>query len=297
MTRRVPNGEFSDRAIVITGGASGIGLETGKRFQRLGARKVLLIDWDWSDSELTDDFDRQEPSDGRGEGQQPDDGRTVRRMIRLQADVGRPADVERLFNGDHDSVQFHSDDRVDVLVNAAGENLACDIMDVSSEQWDRAFATNLKSAFLMTRQVIPMMSVRGGSIINVSSTASLLPRTNDPVYGVSKAALNDFTRRTALRRAENGIRVNAVCPGPVSNTRIQRANGRAAEDPAELERLLIQAMPIGTFHRRMVTPAEVAELIVYLSSDMSQMITGAVIPVDGGKALGIPPCLLTNRVG
>ena len=289
--------EFSDRSVIITGGASGIGLRAGKLFQDLGARNVILIDRDWTDSEANGEFNKLQTDFGDVEQIETSEGRRIRRMVHLEADVGNVDHIEALFDGGQDSIQRRVDSRVDVLVNAAGENLACDIVDVSPEQWDRVFASNLKSLFMLSRKVIPLMKENGGAIVNVSSTASLLPRTNDPVYGVSKSAMNDLTRRLALRRAENRIRVNAVCPGAVSGTRIQRDNGNNAADKEELRQQLISQMPLGEAFGRMIEPNEVAQLIVYLASDIAQMITGAVIPVDGGKSLGIPPHLNTNRVG
>jgi NAD(P)-dependent dehydrogenase (short-subunit alcohol dehydrogenase family) len=260
--------DFTGRTVVITGGASGIGLKTGEMFAQANAN-VVLIDRDWKGS------------------------RTNGRFLKIQADVGSEEDVEAIFAGDKN----HKFTCVDVLVNSAGENLIQEIVRVSSAQWDRVMESNLKSAFLMCRAVIPLMEKKGGSIINVSSTASLLPRTNDPVYGISKAALNDLSRRLALKYGTDRIRMNAVCPGAVSHTRIQLTNRKNAKNRKKLEQQLINAMPLGRAFKRMIRPDEVASLIFFLAGESAKFITGAVIPFDGGKSLGIPPYFRTNNVG
>ena len=99
--------EFRDRSVIITGGASGIGLETGKLFQRRSANKVILIDRDWSDSTANQEFAGLEAEYGEIECLETRDGRRIRRMVLLQANVGDPAEIERLFSGGRDSIPHH----------------------------------------------------------------------------------------------------------------------------------------------------------------------------------------------
>jgi NAD(P)-dependent dehydrogenase (short-subunit alcohol dehydrogenase family) len=129
----------------------------------------------------------------------------------------------------------------------------------------------------------------GGTIVNVSSNAGLLPRAHDPVYSISKAALVALTRSLALCHARDRIRVNAVCPGPVSDTGMMNADLAAADDAQATARKFIEASPLALAQGRMIAPAEVAAAILYLVIDASAMVTGTIVAIDGGKSLGVPP--------
>ncbi|MBL4884871.1 MAG: SDR family oxidoreductase [Planctomycetaceae bacterium] len=176
------------------------------------------------------------------------------------------------------------------LVNNAGVGLIKQVEDVSEAEWDRVLGTNFKSAFFATKHVLPYMKkAGGGSIVNVSSNAGLLPRAHDPVYSISKMALVGMTRSLALCLSCDNIRVNSVCPGPVSNTGMVDAELDRAEDREAAVKKVIAASPLASSQGRMITPEEVAESIAYLLSDASSMITGTAIAIDGGKSLGVPP--------
>jgi NAD(P)-dependent dehydrogenase (short-subunit alcohol dehydrogenase family) len=134
-----------------------------------------------------------------------------------------------------------------------------------------------------------MQARGGGAIVNVSSNAGLLPRAHDPIYSTSKGALNAFTRSLALSHAADRIRVNAVCPGPVSDTGIMNADLAKAADPAALAQRMLDASPLANAFGRMITPDEVAQAVLYLVSDAAAMVTGTCLAIDGGKSLGVPP--------
>ena len=175
-------------------------------------------------------------------------------------------------------------------MNNAGIGLVKPLPEVEEAEWDACLDTNLKGAFLACKYAIPAMrSGGGGSIVNISSNAGLLPRAHDPVYSISKAALVALTKSLALCHAPDRIRVNAVCPGPVSDTGMMDADLRTAADPMELRRQLLKASPLAAAHRRMITPGEVAAVVLYLISDAAAMITGTSVRIDGGKSLGVPP--------
>jgi NAD(P)-dependent dehydrogenase (short-subunit alcohol dehydrogenase family) len=178
----------------------------------------------------------------------------------------------------------------DILVNNAGIVMVRQIPETTEADWDAVLDTNFKAAFLFSRLVIPSMKQRGGgAIVNVSSNAGLLPRAHDPVYSTSKGALNVFTRSLALCHAADRIRVNAVCPGPVQDTGIMDADLGSAPDPERAAQERIDASPLARAFGRMITPEEVAQAILYLVSDAAAMVTGACLPIDGGKSLGVPP--------
>jgi NAD(P)-dependent dehydrogenase (short-subunit alcohol dehydrogenase family) len=179
--------------------------------------------------------------------------------------------------------------RLDILVNSAGVGLVKQITDVTEAEWDACLDTNLKGAFLACKHAIRRMQFGGGgSIISIASNAGLLPRAHDPVYSVSKGALVALTKSLALCHARDRIRVNAVCPGPVEATRMMEADLDGAPDRDVAVQNLIAASPLARAHGRMITPAEVAEAVLYLASDASLMVTGTAIAIDGGKSLGVP---------
>jgi len=179
---------------------------------------------------------------------------------------------------------------IDILVNNAGIVMVKQVPDASEADWDACLDTNLKSAFLLSRLVIPFMKKRGGgSIVNIASNAGILPRAHDPVYSTSKGALMAFTRSLALCHSVDRIRVNSVCPGPVSDTEIINQTIAQWSDPANATAQLIEASPLARALGRMITPEEVAQAVLYLVSDASVMVTGTAIAIDGGKSLGVPP--------
>ena len=129
----------------------------------------------------------------------------------------------------------------------------------------------------------------GGCIVNVASNAGLLPRAHDPVYSISKMALVGLTRSLALCHSKDRIRINCVCPGPVENTQLIAENFEHRDDHDVVVKELIFASPLANAWGRMVSPAEIAETILYLASDAARMVTGTAIAIDGGKSLGVPP--------
>jgi NAD(P)-dependent dehydrogenase (short-subunit alcohol dehydrogenase family) len=252
------------RVAIVTGGASGIGRATALLLAERGAR-VFVGDF------------RLRPENeavfaARGISQQSCD-------VREAADVARLVDRATTDAGG-----------IDILVNNAGIVMVGQIPDRTEADWDACLDTNFKSAFLFSRQVIPSMRQRGGGVIvNISSNAGLLPRAHDPIYSTSKGALNAFTRSLALAHAAEKIRVNAVCPGPVSDTQIMNNDLAKAADPATKAQQMIDASPLAKAYGRMITPEEVAQAVLYLVSDAAALVTGTLIAIDGGKSLGVPP--------
>jgi NAD(P)-dependent dehydrogenase (short-subunit alcohol dehydrogenase family) len=254
---------LTGRVAVVTGGASGIGRATALLLAGHGAR-VFVGDYDpirGNEEVFADAGIAQSVCDVRREDQ-------IEELIERAAGEGG---------------------RLDILVNSAGVGLVKQITEVTVAEWDACLDTNLKGAFLACKHAIRRMQAGGGAIVNVASNAGLLPRAHDPVYSVSKAALVALTKSLALCHAPDRIRVNAVCPGPVEATRMMDADLDRAPDREAAVQNLIAASPLAGAHGRMITPAEVAEAVLYLVSDASMMVTGTAVAIDGGKSLGVPP--------
>ena len=256
--------DLPGRVAVVTGGANGIGWATALLLAREGA-KVWVGDFEPRDENLAV-FESL-------------------RITQIACDVRSEDDIARLIRA-----AYEGGGRLDILVNSAGIGLVKQVPDVSEAEWDACLDTNLKGAFLAIKYAIgPMRRTGGGSIVNISSNAGLLPRAHDPVYSTSKAALIALTRCVALCHAQEKIRVNAVCPGPVGDTGMMNADLAAASDPEALKQRFIAASPLARAHGRMITPDEVARSVLYLVSDASAMVTGTSVAIDGGKSLGVPP--------
>ena len=255
---------FSNQTVAITGGESGIGRATAILFSKAGA--TVLIN----------DVILQSVND------------------ELFAELG----IERLI-GDARLEQTHQDladraiektGRLDVYVNNAGVVLVKPVTEITEEDWEFCMGVNLKGVFFGCKQAIRhMLKTGGGSIVNVASNAGLLPRAHDPLYSSSKQAVVGMTKSLALCHSKDRIRINAVCPGPVSETGIMDDDIERAEDPEQFQQAVIGASPGAAAWGRMMTPDEVAESIAWLSSDAAVMVTGTMIAIDGGKSLGVPP--------
>lgn len=256
---------MSSRTVIITGGGSGIGKATALRFAGL--------------SDLVFVADRQFTAEAKAE-------------LEGSGVVCRTLDVchtEELTECINDIAAQTG--RIDVLVNNAGMGLVKQIGDVSEAEWDAVMNTNLKAAFFGCKAAIPIMmkQASGGAIINVASNAGLLPRAHDPVYSISKLALVGLTKSLALCHSKDKIRINSVCPGPVANTQMIEENFENRSNRSEVVRELISASPLAKAWGRMISPEEIADTIVYLSSDAARMVSGTSIAIDGGKSLGVPP--------
>ncbi len=258
------NDYLAGRVAIVTGGASGIGRATALLLARHGARVFV------GDYQLRAENDVAFQAAG---------------IHQQGCDVRKSDDVSRLVDSATSAAGG-----IDILINNAGIVMVGQIPELTEADWDACLDTNFKAAFLFARLVIPSMRARGGgAIVNVSSNAGLLPRAHDPVYSTSKGALNAFTRSLALSHAADRIRVNAVCPGPVSETGIMAADLSKSSDPSATAQRMIDASPLARAFGRMITPDEVAQAILYLVSDAAAMVTGACLPIVGGKSLGVPP--------
>lgn len=255
----------SVRTVVITGGGGGIGRATARRFASAGDR-VFVGDLAFSET-VKDELQ------SAGVACETLD---VTNVTALSEFVDRAAEQTG---------------RLDVLVNNAGVGLVRQAPDVKEEEWDHVLDTNLKAPFFGSSAAIRRMQQQesGGAIVNIASNAGITPRTHDPVYSISKMALVGLTKSLALCHAQDRIRINCVCPGPVSGTQLIQENFETGEDADVIVQRLIAASPLARAWGRMMTPAEIADCVYFLSSDEACMVTGTAIAIDGGKSLGVPP--------
>lgn len=266
MSQTGARSNLHNRVAVVTGGASGIGRAIAVLLAECGA-KVFVGDYD--------PMTENEPTNQRL-------GIAERRCdVRVEADVRDLIDAAVASSGG-----------LDMLINNAGIGLVKPITDVTEAEWSACLDTNLKGAFLASKHAIPhLISRGGGSIVNTASNAGILPRAHDPVYSTSKGALVALTKCLALCHGPDRIRVNAVCPGPVGDTRMMDADLARAPDRDAAIGQFISASPLARAFGRMIAPQEVAEAVLYLVSDAAQMVTGTLVAIDGGKSLGVPPAV------
>jgi 3-oxoacyl-[acyl-carrier protein] reductase len=247
---------LKDKVAIVTGGASGFGAEIARRFAQEGARVVIL--------DLNGGGAAQVAKEAGGG------------TLTLAGDVTKRCDIAA-------SVKKATDafGRLDVVVNNAGwTHRNKPILEVTEEEFDRLYAINVKSIFLMTHAAVPVMSRQGGgSIINIGSTAGIRPRPGLTWYNASKGAVNLGSKSMAVELAPLKIRVNCVAPVMGETGLLEAFMG--LPDTPENRAKFIATVPLG----RLAKPVDVANACVYLASDEAEFITGAVLPVDGGRTV------------
>ncbi len=245
------------KVVVVTGASSGIGRETALLFAENGAKVVAV---GRSEKEL--DELRGEASEKNGSIE-----------IHL-ADLCEDSQIERFF--DDVSANFN---QIDVLINAAGIIANGTIENTTLDDWDEMMNINLRSVFNIMQKSVPHLEQTKGNIVNVSSVAGTRAFPNVLAYCVSKAAVDQLTRCSALELAPKGIRVNAVNPGVVV-TNLHKRGGMADEQYENFLEHSKTTHPIG----RVGEPSEIADLIYFLASEKAGWITGATYEIDGGRA-------------
>jgi 3-oxoacyl-[acyl-carrier protein] reductase len=249
-----------DRVCLVTGSTSGIGLETARLLVGEGARVVVT---------------------GRDQGRVERAEREVGATLGVACDLSKPdAPAELVANA------TETLGGVDCLVNNVGEAYQTTFEELSDEQWDDMWQLNVMSYVRCIRAVLPAMRAAGrGVIVNVSSTAGKRPSTGMPNYSVTKAAVLSLSRLVADLYAKEGIRCNAVAPGPTATDAWLGDGGLADQQAARSSKTRLQVLetvgagrPLG----RLAEPEEIASVIAFLCSDRASYVTGSAWSADGG---------------
>ncbi len=240
------------KVALVTGSSRGIGFEIAKAFIAEGCRVVIS----------GTDSNRLENA--------KDELQRIGECLAILCDVTRPEAVEKMIM--QTEKYFGS---IDILVNNVGALRACLIKDMDEATWDFALNVNLKSTFLCSKYVYPIMQKNnGGVIINAASYAALIPSVGHGAYGAAKAAVINLTKTCAAEFAPGNVRVNAYLPGVVSTHLTEKMR----EDHVKANKLL-NDIPIKKF----ALASEVASVVVFIASDKAGYMTGSIVDIHGGK--------------
>ena len=240
---------LKNKIAIITGGGTGIGLSCARLFCQEGAKAVI--------------FGRRK---NRLEDAVTEIGENV---LAVSGDITHDEDIRKLVE-----TTITTYGRIDILVNNAGIFTGAPLHEMKDNEWDTTIDINLTSVFKLTRKILPhMIRQKSGSIVHISSILGLIAVPNTAAYNVSKGALIQFSRSLAVEYGSSGIRSNAICPGLIAT----EMTGELMNDE-DLMREWSKNYPIGRFGQ----PEDVASACLFLASDESSFITGAVLPVDGG---------------
>lgn len=248
------------RSALVTGAASGIGRAIAHLFAQEGAALTLM------------DLDADGVAAVAGEIAAAG-GRTMA----VVGDVSQEADCRRAVEE-----AYKAWGRLDILVNSAGIIRRATVVETTPEEWDRVMAVNVRSAFLLSKYAIPLMEqAGGGAIIHIASGWGLVGGRRAAAYCASKGAVVLLTKAMALDHGPQNIRVNCICPGDTDTPMLRN---EAEQLGVDLSRFLAEAAdrPL----RRLGRPEDIAQAALYLASDASSFVTGAVLVVDGGGLAG-----------
>ncbi len=250
---------FQDKVVIITGATGGIGAEVARQFVAGGA-KVCLVDLDMARlKELALNLDLKESD-----------------YLVKACDVRKEELVK-----DYVMATKEKFGRIDVFVNNAGvEGEVAPIVDTESDNLNFVLDVNIKGVYYGLKYILPIMyEQKEGSVVNTASVAGFIGSPGLAPYIASKHAVLGITKTAALESAPYGVRVNAVCPGPVDNNMMRNIEKKAAPDnPESVKSNFEQGVPLG----RYATNEEVADTILFLASEKAKYLTGTLHRVDGG---------------
>jgi NAD(P)-dependent dehydrogenase (short-subunit alcohol dehydrogenase family) len=246
------------RVTLVSGGAQGIGRAIADRFQREGAR-VIILDCDAALGQATaNELTSQRPG--------------LPAVKFICADLRKPSDIRDAIGRIREEFG-----QLWALINNAAAEIGKIFEEVTLEDWDAMMEVNLRGAFLLTQAALPLFGPDGGTIVNLGSIQASHAFPESSVYACTKAALVALTRNLALELGPRRIRVNCICPGYI-DTRLWQAHLDHSRNPELLDRATAALHPLG----RRGTPADVAEAVLFVASDEAPFVNGAELIVDGG---------------
>ena len=242
--------DFSGQIAIVTGGASGMGAATARELAQTGAT-VVAVD---RNAELATAVSHEINA------------------VPLIGDVSDPDFCQKVVD---EVVERYG--RLDILINAAGIIVRADALGTSDEQWQRVMDVNVNGVFYMSRAAVAVMKARGkGAIVNFGSIWGSVGAAGVVAYCVSKGAVHQLTRAMALDHVQDGIRINAVCPGEVNTPML--SSERSEPVTEEMLQRIASTVPL----ERLADPVEIARVVLFLASDDASYMTGAMVNVDAG---------------
>ncbi len=242
--------ELKGKTALVTGAAGGIGAAVVRALRAKGARVAV------ADRDVTG----------------------IEAEAHLPGDLRDPAYADGL-----PAAAVAALGRLDIVVNNAGVITRGKVTDTSDADWDLSLGVNVEAPFRICRAAIPLMAeTGGGAIVNVASCWGLRPGPNHAVYCMTKAAIASLTQCMGMDHAHQGIRINAVAPNEVNTPMLRTGFAKRGFDPDSAVAELGKTVPLG----RIAEPEDIADVILFLASDAARYMCGAVVEVNGGKAVG-----------
>ena len=255
---------FENKVIVVTGASGEIGQAITQGFLEGGAKVVAA---DLNEDALSATVEQLTAAGHAITG--------------IAADVSSSEDVQRCIDG---ALQTYG--RMDAMINNAGvEGMVAPVEDYPEDEFDKVIGVNVRGVFLGMKYAVPAIRKSGGgSIVNLASVAGLSGSAGTPAYNASKHAVIGLTRSGAVHLGAENIRVNAVCPSPVTGRMMASLEaGILPDDPSAAREMIAQRIPM----QRYADPKEVADLVLYLCSDQASFLNGGIYTVDGGLTAGL----------
>ncbi|GGG24462.1 3-oxoacyl-ACP reductase [Rhodococcoides trifolii] len=251
MATRTASFDFTDNIVIVTGGASGIGLQVSTDFVRSGAHVVIV------------GRDQRKLDAARA-------GLPAGSVTTVRADISDQNQVRDLVDS---TVRDHGG--IDVVISNAAQFIPGDITDVSADQWADLRSTNIDGFFYLAQQTLPVLAQRGGTFIATSSVSGLRGDWNQAVYNASKGAVSLFVQSLALDWAPRGVRVNGVAPSVTNTEALADITGNDTIRPHFENRVALG---------RLAETEDIAPAFLFLASDAARYVNGVILPVDGGTS-------------